>query len=184
MRITALAIAALVAAAPASAQREAVSPALSPEAAGAAFSDAALNVCVPAIASQQGMRGVAQAVRSKLSPTNDVATRAQAGAKPDEMVWDVLGARGVVTIHEREGRCAVSAYGPPAMATIMSLSQQLTAAGFERLATTAPPGGPKQTLMKTAGGQRVTVQLGASEPGSPGHQSRFTVVTATVFAAQ
>ena len=59
-----------------------------------------------------------------------------------------------------------------------------TAESFERLAAAAPPGGVLQTLMKTAGGQRVTVQLGASEPGSPGHQSRFAVVTATVFAAR
>jgi hypothetical protein len=187
MRITALAIAVFAvmpASAPSFAQRDAVSSALSPEAAASAFGDAVINACVPAIVSPQGMKGLPQGVRAKLSPTNDVATRAQAGATADEVVWDVLGARGVVTVHERAGRCAVSVYGPPAMPTIMSLSQQLAGAGFERLVTTAPPGGVLQTLVKTAGGRRVTVQLGASEPGSPGHQSRFTVVTATVFAAQ
>lgn len=184
MRLVAFLTAAAVIAAPAFAQREAVSPALSPEAAASAFGEAVLQACVPAIAGQQGIKGLAQGVRSKFSPTNDVATRAQAGAAADETVWDALGARGVVTIKEREGRCAVSVYGPPGMATIMSVSQQLAGAGFERLATTMPVGGPVQTLTKTEGGRRISVQLGASEPGSPGHQSRFTVVTATVAAAR
>ncbi len=49
------------------------------------------------------MKGLPQGARAKLSPTNDVATRAQAGAAADEVVWDVLGARGVVTVHERAG---------------------------------------------------------------------------------
>jgi hypothetical protein len=188
MRFTALAIvalwAAMLPAAPAAAQREAVSSGLSPDAAAAAFSEAVLEACVPAIVDQTGVKGLAQAAKAKLSPTNDIATRAQAGAAADETVWDVAGAKGVVTVHERAGRCAVSVYGPPAMATIMAVAQKLAAsAGFERLAGASPPGGVVQSLMKTAGARRVMVQLGGSEPGSPGHQSRFSVVTATVFAA-
>ena len=61
----------------------------------------------------------------------------------------------------------------------IGLSQVLaTTHGFERLVST---GGPGQSLMKNAGGRRLMVQLNASEPGTPGHASKFTVITATVF---
>jgi hypothetical protein len=35
----------------------------------------------------------------------------------------------------------------------------------------------------TPPGKRLMVQLNGSEPGMPGHKSRFSVVTATVFAS-
>lgn len=172
----------LACALPASAQRDAVSPALSPEAAGAVFRTAVAEVCVPAVTGA-GVSGLAAAQRGRLSPTSDAETRRQAGAGPDETVWDVVDGKGVVTVRERAGRCIVSVYGPAAAPTIIGLAQALTGgAGFERLSTAG--GGLGQSLMKSDGGRRVMVQLAGSEPGMPGHQSRFSVVTATVFVAQ
>lgn len=175
--------AATLAAMPAFAQREAVSSSLSPEAAAAAFNEAVTGACIPAVVAPNGMGGLPAAVKAKLSPTNDIATRTQAGAATDEVVWDVNAARGVVTIHEKKGRCVVSVYGPPAMSSIMGLAATLSeTSGFERLVAAPPPNGFGQTLMKMDNGKRVMVQLAGSEPGMPGHRSRFSVITATVFA--
>ncbi len=184
MRLAVVVLLAGLAATPAFAQRAAVSAALSPEAAAAAFNDAVLNACLPAMKASAGMGGLPASVKSKFSPTNDVATRTQAGAAADEVVWDVNAARGVVTIHEKPGRCTVSVYGPPAMGTIVGLANMLsTGPGFERLVgTAAPSNGYGATLMKSEGGKRVMVQLFGSEPGMPTHKSRFSVVTATVFS--
>jgi hypothetical protein len=181
MRNAALAIAFGFLALPASAQREAISAALSPEAANAAFNDAVITACIPAVKGS-GMGALPAAARAKISPSNDIGTRKQAGAAADETVWDLLAARGVVTIHEKPGRCVVTVYGPPAMPAIVGLSQVLASHGFERLVTSAV-GGAGQTLMKSEGGKRLMVRLAASEPGMPNHASRFTVITATVFTA-
>jgi hypothetical protein len=69
------------------------------------------------------------------------------------------------------------------MATIVGVAQTLAgSSGFERLAAAPPPNGFGQSLMKIENGKRLMVQLKGSEPGMPGHQSRFSVITATVFA--
>lgn len=165
------------------AQRAAVSADLSPEAAAEVFRNAVLEACVPAVTGA-GVSGLSAAQRGKLQPTNDAETRKQAGAGPDETVWDVMDGKGVVTVREKAGRCVVSVYGPPAVPTMMSVAQGLTGgAGFERLAGGAG-GGISQTLSGSSGGKSVMVQLSGSEPGMPGHQSRFSVLTATVFVAQ
>lgn len=168
---------------PAFAQREAISSALSPEAAAEAFADAVLNTCVPAAAGS-GVAGLPSGVRARLQASSDPETRKQSGAAAGEAVWDVMSAKGVVTIHDGPGRCVVSVYGPPAMQTVMGLAGRLTqqAGPFERLASAPPSNGYGQSLIKTEGGKRIMVQLTGSEPGTPGHQSRFSVVTATVFA--
>ena len=130
------------------------------------------------------MGGLSAGAKAKLAVSSDPETRRQSGAGAGETVWDVLAGRGVVTIHEKAGRCAVSVYGPPAAATIMGLAQVLVnTAGFERLAAAPPPNGFGQTLTRMESGRRVMVQLGGSEPGMPGHRSRFSVITATVFSA-
>ncbi len=182
MRIAFLAMVAVLAGAPASAQRDAVSSALSPEAAADAFRRAVVDACVPAVTGS-GVSGLSAAQRGSLQPTNDAETRKQAGAAPDETVWDVMDGRGVVTVREKAGRCVVSVYGPSAGATVQNVAQALTGApGFQRLAT--PADGLGQTLQAASNGRSVTVQLAGSDPGMPGHQSRFSVVTATVFVAQ
>lgn len=176
----ALLIAAVVGlAAPAFAQREAVSATLSPEAAAAVFNDAVVAICVPAVASG----AIPADARAKLRATTDPATRKQSGAAADEAVWDVMAGKGVVTIREKSGRCVVSVYGPPAATTIRALAQQLVAAGFERLAGGASPNGLGQNLTGAVGGKSMMVTLSGSDPGMPGHQSQFSVVTAAVFSA-
>jgi hypothetical protein len=97
-------------------------------------------------------------------------------------VWDVMAGKGVVTVHEKAGRCVVSVYGPPAGTTISTLANLLANSRFERLASAQPPEGFSQTLTRAEGGKRVIVVLSGSDPGAPGHQSRFSVVKATVFS--
>ena len=182
MRIAFLAVLAALAGAPASAQRAAVSADLSPEVAAQVFGDAVASVCVPAVTGG-GVSGLSAAQRGTLQPTNDAETRKQAGAAPDETVWDVMDGKGVVTVREKVGRCVVSVYGPSAGATVQTVAQALTgAAGFQRLAS--PASGVGQTLQASSNGRSVMVQLAGSDPGMSGHQSRFSVVTATVFVAQ
>lgn len=181
MKRTASLLAALaIAAAPAFAQRSAVSADLSPEMAAEAFKRAVLEVCVPA-ATGNGVSALAAARNGKLSPTQDADTRRQAGAAADETVWEVAEARGVVTVREAKGRCSVSVYGPAVTQTIMGAMQSLSGAGFEAMAG-AGGAGFRQTLLGSSGGKRVSVQLSGAEPGAQGHQSRFSVITATVSA--
>lgn len=172
-------LAVLLVSAPAYSQRAAVSANLSPEAAGEIFRNAVVEACVPAVTGN-GVSGLSATQRGRLQPTNDAETRQQAGAAADETVWDVVDGKGVVTVREKRGRCVVSVYGPPAAPTIIGVSQALP--GFERLASTGQ--GLGQTLSASVNGKSVMVRLAGSEPGMPGHQSRFSVVTATVFIAQ
>jgi hypothetical protein len=180
-----LAIAALLmVATPALAQRTAVSAQLSPEAAGEAFGRAVVDVCVPAVAGN-GVSSLGAAREGKLSPTQDAEMRRQAGAEADETVWDVAEARGVVTVREKAGRCVVSVYGPAAAPVIMQLGAQLeNGHRFERLISPQGPNGLGLSLMRSEGGKAVMVKLEGAGPGAQGHQSRFSVVTATVFVAQ
>jgi hypothetical protein len=179
MRTALLALLAGLAAGPAFAQREAISPDLTPEAAARIFQDTVVNACLPA-ASGGGVAALSQAVRNKLRASTDPETRRQTGAGADETIWDVLDGKGVVTVHEKAGRCVVSVYGPPAGPTMIQLTTMMTAAGFEALAGVGPA--MQQRLTKEAGGKRVTVVINGSEPGMPGHRSRFPLVTATVLA--
>jgi len=181
MRVISVVVFTLLLAAPAHAQRAAVSADLSPEEAGQVFREAVVDACVPAVMGS-GVSGLSAAQRGRLQPTNDAETRKQAGAAPDETVWDVMDGKGVVTVREKAGRCVVSVYGPAAAPTIQNVAQSLArSSGFERLASASP--GLGQTLAMMSGGRRVMVQLVGAEPGIAGHQSRFSVVTATVFVA-
>jgi hypothetical protein len=176
MRLVALALCVALAVSPAVAQREAISPSLSPEDAAAAFSDAVTDICVPAVETG-GVKALSAATKRKVQASSDADTREQAGATADDTVWDVVSAKGVVLIRERRGRCVVSVYGPPVVPTILNVAQELSTAGFERLVQAPPPNGFGQTLS----GKGMMIQLNGSEPGMPGHRSRFSVVTATVF---
>ena len=179
-----LLVAAIAVTLPAFAQRAAVSADLSPEAAGQAFRRAVVDGCVQAVTGA-GVSAVAAARDGRLQPTQDAETRRQAGAGASETVWEVAEARGVVTVRETTGRCVAAVYGPPSAPTILNVSQALSTAGFEALAGAASPaGGFTQTLVGSHEGKRVTVQLVGAEPGASGNRSTFSVVTATVFAAQ
>ncbi len=175
-------VGALLFAAPAFAQRSAVSADLSPEMAGQVFRQAVADICVPAVAGN-GVSALEAARDGRLQPTQDAETRKQAGASASETVWNVVAARGVVTVRERAGQCVVSVYGPSAGPTILATMQGLSGLGFEALAGSAG-GGFTQSLSGASGGKRVSVQLSGAEPGAPGHQSRFSVITAMVAVLQ
>lgn len=164
-----------------SALRAAVSPTLTPAAAQEAFTRTVIEGCIAAVASGGRLSG---AMNDALSANADADTRRQAGAADEDAVYDVVSARGVVTAHDRPGRCVVTVYGPAAAPTLTALAQRLTQSDqdFERLAATQTATGLGASLFKLAGERRVQVTLSGSEPGMPGHQSRFSVVTATIFA--
>jgi hypothetical protein len=185
MRVCAFLLAAMLAASPALAQREAVSPDLSPEAAAEVFRQTVTDVCVPAVTGG-GVSALPEVQAGKLRTTNDAATRKQAGAGPDETVWDVMDGKGVVTVREKKGRCVVSVYGPAAAPTIAKVAQALIGPpGFQRLAAPqVSAGGLEETLHFSSDGRAVIAKLSGSEPGTQGHQSHFSVVTATVFMGQ
>jgi hypothetical protein len=70
------------------------------------------------------------------------------------------------------------------MSTVITLAGLLAGPphNFERLASAPPPSGFCQTLTRTDGGRRIMAVLSGADPGTPGHESRFSVVTATVFS--
>jgi hypothetical protein len=175
---TYLIAAALALVAPAHAQRPAIASDLSPEAASVAFEDTVINACLVAVG---GGQRIGQVGSGRLEPSRDVEVARQLGAAPGDGVWEAVAARGVVAVKESEGRCTVSVYGPRAQPVMAALSAKLVAAGFERLA--APAQGLHQSLQRAGGGRRVQAMITGSEPGMPGHLSRFPVVTATLFAS-
>lgn len=163
---------------PASAQlRQAISPNLSPEAAEAAFEDAAINGCIAAVRGGQRIGGAG------FEASSDPSLREQIGAAADEQVFDVTAGKGVVAVKEKDGRCSVSVYGPDASSAVLGLAQKLAGShGFERLASAPSPNGFSEALYKVDGGKRLQVSIRGSEPGMANHKSRFSVVTLTVFA--
>ena len=160
--------------------RPAVALDLSPADAATAFEQAVIEGCVRTVSNGELILDLPRAARRTYSVSSDPKLRAQAGAGPDETVWSVEAARGVVVIREKNGRCAVSVYGPPVVATIVSLTARLTDPdmGFARL---AGPGGEQMSLQRKQSGRTVQVMIRGAEPGDPGNKSRFSVVTATVF---
>jgi hypothetical protein len=164
--------------------RSAISPELSPEEAAAAFEEALIEICLPAIS--EGIRAaqLPAEARSLVQVNRDPAAREEVGALPEETVWDVTAAMGVVRVHETQGRCTVSAYGPPAAATLSAIARDMAEGPekFERLASTPGRSGLAQSLYRKGERKRVQVVLDGSEPGMPGHSSRFSVMSATVFA--
>lgn len=183
MRIAMLVALAGLAAAPAFAQRDAVSASLSPEKAAEIFADAVTGACLSAAAGA-GVSALAPAQRGRLQTTSDPEMRRQAGAAPDETVWDVMDGKGVVTIRERAGRCVVSAYGTAVAPTLSAVIAVLEGShGFERTVMAPPSDRISQSLTGDKGGKHLTVKLEGLQPGQQGNQSRFSVVTATVFVA-
>jgi len=169
---------------PAHAQRDAVSADLSPELAGQVFARTVADICVPAVAAK-GVSALSAAQIGSLRPTQDGETRKQAGAASGETVWDVMDGKGVVTVRETSaGACVVSVYGAPAKATIDGAAQSLKAVPGAKAVRTVSLNPLKQATTFEVGPRHVVVEIIGSEPGSPGHQSKFSVVTATVLRAQ
>lgn len=185
MKASVLLFTCFVAAEAAYAQRLAVSPDLSPEAAGQIFIRTVIDICLPAAAGRS-VSASGSAQTGRLQPTQDAATRRQARAEAEETVWDVVAARGVVTVREKPGRCVVSVYGPGAAQTIGSLRQALTATPAHDLLSSVRGASEEldETLSVSSGEHVLRLRLSGSEPQTPGHQSRFAVVTASVSLAR
>jgi hypothetical protein len=184
--VVAALIAALGSGAPVLAQvplHEAISPSLSQQDVAAAFEAAVVDICAPAVIAGQRLSAAAPGIRARIAAASDADAARQVGAEAGDSVWEVAAARGVVRIRERNGRCMVSAYGPPAATTLGQVARRLAASGqgFERLVATPGPGAA-ESLVRRAGDSRVQATLGGSEPGMQGNRSRFSVLTATVFA--
>jgi hypothetical protein len=162
---------------------EAISSNLSPQDVAKAFEDAVVEVCAPAVIGGHGLAVLSPAARARVFPLIEPDARRQVGAEAADGVWEVSAARGVVRIHEHGGRCVVTAYGPPAAATLVQVARRLAASGqgFERLVAT-PGRGAAESLVRKKDGSRVQVRLAGSEPGMAGNKSRFSVLTATIFA--
>lgn len=183
MKAVSVVVLAMTLAAPAYAQRDAVSADLSPEIAGQVFARTVAEVCVPAV-SGYSISSLSAAREGKLRPTQDAETRKQAGAEAGETVWDVMDGKGVVTVREKAGRCVVSVYGAPAKATVAGTAQALAAVPGARGVKTTPDGDLKSMTTFEVGPRPVVAHVEGSEPGSPGHQSKFSVVTARVLRGQ
>jgi hypothetical protein len=162
---------------------EAISPNLSQRDVATAFEDAVVEICAPAVTSGRGLSALPPPVRACIATATDPEAGRQVGAEPGDSVWEVVAGKGVVRIREHAGRCVVSAYGPPAAPTLAQVARRLAGSGqgFERLIATPGPGAA-ESLVRKSGGSRVQVTLSGSEPGMQGNKSRFSVLTATVFA--
>lgn len=186
IRTASLLAALAIGAAPAFAQRSAVSAGLSPEMAAEAFKRAVLEVCVPAAAGN-GVSALDAARTGTVQPTQDAEARRQAGASTGETVWEVTAARGVVTLREAPGRCVVSVYGPNVSQTLAALQEaaQPSAARMFLSGDDKPSAGPEVIsleVLTVVQGKQVSIVAQGNQPGDPGHQSRFSVITATVSA--
>lgn len=168
---------------PAHAQREAVSADLSPEIAGQVFARTVAEICVPAV-SGHDIAALPAVQEGKLRQTRDAETRKQAGAEAGETVWDVMDGKGIVTVREKAGRCVVSVYGAPARPTIDGATAALKSARGASGVSTATLADLKTRTRLEVGPRSVVADVVGSEPGSPGHQSKFSVVTATVSRGQ
>lgn len=177
-----LAMASLSAVLPAHAQRTAISVNLSPEAAAEAFTRTVFDVCVPAIAGN-GVSSLAAAREGRVQPTQDAATRRQAGANESETVWEVMAARGVVTIRETQGRCAVSVYGPAVDTTLAALAGAAQPAGLRPVDLSGARSPLSLHLRGQVQARPIAVDALGAAPGAPEHQSKFSVITASVTAA-
>lgn len=183
MRVFPAAVFLALSAMPAHAQRDAVSADLSPETAGQVFSRTVASICVPAV-SGYAISELGAVQEGKLKSTRDAETRKQAGASPDETVWDVMEGKGVVTVREKAGQCVVSVYGAPAKATVAATAEALKSVPGAKGVSTRSTGELASTTRFEVGPRSVLVNLEGSEPGSPRHQSKFSVVTGTVLRGQ
>lgn len=183
MKLVSAFVVAAALALPAYAQREAVSADLSPEIAGQVFARTVAEICVPAV-SGSSIADLSAVQEGKLRKTQDAETRKQAGAAADETVWDVMDGKGVVTVREKAGRCAVSVYGAPAKSTVDGATAALKSARGASGVSAVALADLKTRTMLEVGPRSVVAEVTGSEPGSPGHQSKFSVVTATVSRGQ
>ena len=102
--------------------------------------------------------------------------------KPGATAWAPIPGQGIVTIEEEaDGKCNVSAYGPPVSATFDAIVSALRAKGYAP--QPMPEGGPKfyqHSLTLTPNGRTVNVMLIGNDPGAASMRSRFSTLGAFV----
>ena len=105
----------------------------------------------------------------------DEATRQFIRAPEGRPAWDILSARGIVTISEvEEGHCNVSAYGPPVRPVFAHVGEALRDLGLSE----GPPEDRPDAIIRTFTGEGVVVRLDGGEPGMPGRMFRFPMLLA------
>lgn len=149
---------------------------LSPQEVSAGFAVAVVEGC--AAAAEAG-KTLAQLGSSKIvRETGPSMIPLKAGATG----WAPIPGQGIVSIEEEaDGKCNVSAYGPPVAATFDAVVSALRAKGYAP--QPMPDGGPKfhqHSLALTADGRTVTVTLIGNDPGAAGMRSRFSIVSGFV----
>lgn len=149
---------------------------LSPQDVSAGFVVAVVEGCAAAAEADKRLEqlGSAKIVR-ETGPT-------MIPLKPGATAWAPVPGQGIVTIEEEaDGKCNVSAYGPPVATTFDAIVSALRARGYAP--QPVPEGGPKfyqHSLTLTANGRTVNVTLIGNEPGAAGMRSRFSITSGFV----
>lgn len=155
--------------------------AATPDEVGAAFVEAAVEVCLQASLSGGGIAGLPPAVRSRLSIASPEMQGLVRSLNPNGEIWEIASALGMMVITEPSpGECEVFTYGAPVersfKATMAAARRKVPT--LKRIAVT-PGYDPIVYRLETQEGPAgVTLDLHGAEPGAPGHMFRFPTLTA------
>ena len=148
---------------------------------GAAFVEAAVDVCLEASLSGGGIANLPPAVRARLTVASPEMRGLVRSPNPNGEIWEIASALGYMVITEPSpGECEVFTYGAPVERTFKTT----IAAARKKVPALNPvpvtPGyDPIVYRLETQGGPAgVTLDLHGAEPGAPGHMFRFPTLTA------
>jgi hypothetical protein len=157
--------------------------AISAEDIAAGFRNGVRDYCAPAVLEALPLDQWPAARRAGLSVAEPAARTFLHAAETDK-VWNVAPGAGAVFIVEKTpGECLVTTYGPPLVPTFKTVGEALIAEPLAMRPVKPPPLPDAMILrlVKLIGTDTaVVVDLIGSEPGMPGHASRFTDMTAFV----
>lgn len=155
--------------------------ALTPQEISEGFANGVI-VCLKAVEAGGSVADLPEASRAGLEPSS-AGQKAMLGPDADSPAWDVAPAKGVVMVFEpKRGGCRVMAYGPPVQLTFQETVGRARAAypDFANSPLTAGYDPIVAGLERTAGVNRLVVELRGAEPGTPGHTFRFSTLSAVV----
>jgi hypothetical protein len=148
---------------------------------GAAFVEAAVDVCLEASLSGGGIANLPPAVRARLTVASPGMRGLVRSPNPNGEIWEIASALGYMVITEPSpGECEVFTYGAPVERTFKATM----AAALKKVPALIPvpvtPGyDPIVYRLETQEGPAgVTLDLHGAEPGAPGHRFRFPTLTA------
>lgn len=155
--------------------------AATPDEVGAAFVEAAVEVCLQASLSGGGIAGLPPAVRSRLSIASPEMQGLVRSPNPNGEIWEIASALGMMVITEPSpGECEVFTYGAPVERTFKATmaAARKKVPTLKRIAVT-PGYDPIVYRLETQEGPAgITLDLHGAEPGAPGHMFRFSTLTA------